>query len=183
MLTIDDLAALFKPDIFKAEADQRFKFWTPLIALYSGARQNEIAQMDGKGVVQIHGVWCFRFITAKQKKYTEEWCQYTRNSSTLASSTMPCVNPASSSRTCMTAGDGHGQDVSKWYNRYRRKCGLNDLRNKDFHSFRHTLSPVVTEGRTIKVTLLQLASSAIKTAIKEKSPQHQIAINYILISN
>jgi hypothetical protein len=36
--------------------------------------------------------------------------------------------------------DGHGQDVTKWYNRYRRKCGLNDLRNKDFHSFRHTFS-------------------------------------------
>jgi integrase len=36
--------------------------------------------------------------------------------------------------------DGHGQDVSKWYNRYRRKCGINELRNKDFHSFRHTFS-------------------------------------------
>jgi hypothetical protein len=36
MLTADDLAALFNPERFHAEADQPFKFWTPLIALYTG---------------------------------------------------------------------------------------------------------------------------------------------------
>ena len=36
--------------------------------------------------------------------------------------------------------DGYDKTVSKEYNRYRRKCGLNDTRNKDFHSFRHILS-------------------------------------------
>jgi len=34
MLTTDDLAALFDPGRFEAEADQPFKYWTPLIALY-----------------------------------------------------------------------------------------------------------------------------------------------------
>ena len=34
--------------------------------------------------------------------------------------------------------DGYGQIISKWYNRYRRKCGLHDFRNKDFHALRHT---------------------------------------------
>lgn len=44
MLTSDDLAVLFNPAQFQAAADQPFKFWVPLIALYTGARQNEIAK-------------------------------------------------------------------------------------------------------------------------------------------
>jgi len=71
MLTSEDLAALFNPTQFEAAADQPFKFWIPLIALYTGARQNEIASLDGSDVQKIHGIYCFRFVTAKQKMHTE----------------------------------------------------------------------------------------------------------------
>lgn len=30
--------------------------------------------------------------------------------------------------------------MSSGYNSYRRKCGIGDVRNKDYHSFRHTFS-------------------------------------------
>lgn len=68
MLMADDLAALFDPERSHAEADKPFKFWTPLITLYIWARENEIAQLDGIDLREVHGTWCFRFITAKQKK-------------------------------------------------------------------------------------------------------------------
>jgi integrase len=140
MLTSEDLAALFDPDIFKAEADQPFKFWTPLIALYSGARQNEIAQMDDKDVLQIHGIWCFRFITAKQKKYTERVVPIHSKLLGLGIVDYAMRQSGKLFPDLHDRRDGHGQDVSKWYNRYRRKCGICDVRNKDFHSFRHTFS-------------------------------------------
>jgi len=140
MLTIDDLAALFSPDVFMTEADQPFKFWTPLIALYTGARQNEIAQMDGKDVLEIHGMWCFRFITAKQKKYTERIVPVHSRLIELGIVDYAKGQSGKLFPELHHRRDGYGHEVSKWYNRYRRKCGLTDVRNKDFHSFRHTFS-------------------------------------------
>jgi integrase len=32
--------------------------------------------------------------------------------------------------------DGYGQTVSKWYQRYKERCGIGQ--GKTFHSFRHT---------------------------------------------
>ena len=34
--------------------------------------------------------------------------------------------------------DGYGQTVSKWFRRYRQRCGITGSR-KVFHSFRHTV--------------------------------------------
>ncbi len=140
MLTGDDLAALFLPARFEAEADQPFKYWTPLIALYTGARQNEIASMDGSDIKQIHGIWCFRFITAKQKEYTERFVPVHSRLRELGIIDYAKRQPSKLFPELDNGRDGYGQAVSKWYNRYRRKCGLNEIRNKDFHSFRHTLS-------------------------------------------
>ena len=140
MLTSDDLAAIFNPVLFEAEADQPFKYWTPLIALYTGARQNEIAQLDGQDIRQIHGIWCFKFITAKQKKYTERIVPVHSKLQDLGLIEYAKSRPGKLFPELHERRDGYGQAVSKWYNRYRRKCGLNDVGNKDFHSFRHTLS-------------------------------------------
>lgn len=140
MLTTEDLAALFNPERFHAEADQPFKFWTPLIALYTGARQNEIAQLDGADVREVHGVWCFRFITAKQKKYTERIVPIHSRLIELGIVEYAAKQPGKLFPELHERRDGYGQMVSKWYNRYRRRCGITAVRNKDFHSFRHTFS-------------------------------------------
>ncbi len=140
MLTTDDLAALFNPERFHAEADQPFKFWTPLIALYTGARQNEIAQLDGADVREIHGVWCFRFVTAKQKKHTERIVPIHSRLLHLGIVAYAAKQPGRLFPELHERRDGYGQMVSKWYNRYRRRCGITAVRNKDFHSFRHTFS-------------------------------------------
>ena len=140
MLTIDDLAAIFNPDRFHAEADKPFKFWIPLIGLYTGARLNEIAQLDGRDVKLIHGIWCFRFITAKQKKYTERFVPVHSKLQELGLIDYAKGQTGKLFSELHDRRDGYGHEVSKWYNRYRRRCGINDVRNKDFHSLRHTFS-------------------------------------------
>ena len=42
------------------QTPRRARFWVPLIALYSGMRLNEIAQLDAADVVCIDGVTCFQ---------------------------------------------------------------------------------------------------------------------------
>ena len=130
MLTSDDLAALFNQAQFEAEADQPFKYWTPLIALYTGARQNEIASLDGSDIKQIHGTWCFRFITAKQKAYAERIVPVHSKWQGLGIIEFAQGRPGKLFRELDNGRDGYGQAVSKWWARYRRKCGLNDIRTK-----------------------------------------------------
>ncbi|MDD2466887.1 MAG: tyrosine-type recombinase/integrase [Desulfobulbus sp.] len=156
MLTSDDLAVLFNPAQFQAAADQPFKFWVPLIALYTGARQNEIASLDGKDVCQVHGVWCFRFITAKQKEYTErivpihsrlrEWgiIEFSKG---RHEKLFPELDHGR---------DGYGQAVSKWWARFRRRCNLTDIRNKDFHSLRHTFSTMLYRAGVVPMLISEL---------------------------
>lgn len=140
MLTSDDLAALFSLDRFHAEADKPFKYWTPLIALHSGARQNEIAQLDGKDIYQLYGIWCFRFITAKQKRYTERIVPVHSRLIELGIVEYAKGQSGKLFPELHNRRDGYGHEVSRWYNSYRRKCGIGDVRNKDYHSFRHTFS-------------------------------------------
>jgi integrase len=141
MLQDKDLQALFTPERFHAEADKPFKYWLPLIALYSGARQNEIASMDGKDIRKIHGVWCFCFVTAKQKDHTERFVPVHVHLQQLG-----LIEYAAQQQSgklfpeLENSRDGYGQAVSKWYGLYRRKCGLLETRNRDFHSYRHTVS-------------------------------------------
>ncbi|MDH7795812.1 MULTISPECIES: site-specific integrase [unclassified Beijerinckia] len=40
-----------------------WRFWLPLIAMYSGARLGELAQMDINDLRQINGIWCFHLTT------------------------------------------------------------------------------------------------------------------------
>ena len=60
VFTEDDLQKIFQapgynPDNFK----QAYKFWVPLIGLYSGMRLEEICQLTIDDIKQIDGTWCF----------------------------------------------------------------------------------------------------------------------------
>jgi integrase len=140
MLTSDDLAAIFNPNRFHAEADKPFKFWIPLSGLYAGARLNEISQLDSQDIKQIHGIWCFRFLTAKQKKYSERIVPIHSRLLDLGLVEYASRQSGKLFRELRERRDGYGHEVSKWYARYRRKCGISDTRNRDFHSMRHTFS-------------------------------------------
>ena len=60
VFTENDLRTIFQapgynPDNFK----QTYKFWVPLIGLYSGMRLEEICQLAIDDIKQIDGIWCF----------------------------------------------------------------------------------------------------------------------------
>lgn len=175
MLTGDDLAALFNPTLFEAEADQPFKYWTPLIALYTGARQNEVASLDGKDVCLLHGVWCFRFITAKQKEYTERIVPIHSRLMALGIVDYAKEQTGKLFPELSNSRDGQGQAVSKWYNRYRRRCGLISIRNKDFHSFRHHFTTMMYRAG-VPVTLISEIDGHVTGNGKRRTTTEEIYI-------
>ena len=54
---VDDANGYGRPGY---QTPRRARFWVPLIALFSGMRLNEIAQLDAADVVRVDGVPCFR---------------------------------------------------------------------------------------------------------------------------
>ena len=118
--------------------------WTPLIALYTGCRLEEICQLHLEDVRQEDGVWVFDINNSHEK-----------NVKTLSSIRLVPIHPKlielgllDYSEGLRKKGekrlfpelrqrrDGYGQTVSKWYQRYKKNCGIEE--GKTFHSFRHT---------------------------------------------
>lgn len=64
-LTADELRKLFEGSAFKklaSDPSQAHRYWLPLVGLYTGARINEVCQLNPQAdIVEVDGVWCFNF--------------------------------------------------------------------------------------------------------------------------
>ncbi|WP_420143955.1 DUF6538 domain-containing protein [Sphingobium sp.] len=163
--SIDDLNALFSGPVYTA--DRRSKagygeaaYWMPLIALFMGARREEIGQLrvsDVKRVAYIDAAeqrqeaWCIditdigdddalpnqikneasrRLVPLHPKLIEMGFVDYVAKLPDQAGRVFPALQPIGIG---MKLTDKWGQ----WFSRYKRACGIDD-KAKVFHSFRHT---------------------------------------------
>lgn len=128
-----------------------WRYWMPWIALYSGARLGEIAQMLTADLRQLHGVWIFHV--------TEEGSE---EKSTKTGGSMRVV-PVHSELIKLGLLDYHAAIVkrgevrlfpeierdargyfsggpSAFFNDYFRKIGVKVDKKRNFHSFRHGIA-------------------------------------------
>ena len=146
--TDDDLRALFTAEFRERTLDRGKpgKYWIPLIALYSGARVREIAQLrladitehDGIPVIEIREEDGQTLKTAASARKVPVhsgliglgFLTYTQRSRARGSKKLFPELPHESA-------NGPGDAVSKFFTRWRKEVGITDKR-KVFHSFRHT---------------------------------------------
>jgi len=121
------------------------RYWIPLIAMFSGMRQGEIAQLYTADVKQVEGIWCFDINENSKDK----------NVKSKAGIRIVPVHPAlvkigllKYHEKLLRDGvdrmwpqleckrDGYGQTFQRWYGRFNRAQVTDDPR-KTFHSFRH----------------------------------------------
>jgi integrase len=130
-----------------------YQFWIPIIALFTGMRQDEIAQLHLDDIKQDEdGVWLID-VNDKGKKKVK----------TKSAKRLIPIHPFITNGLKMPeyveklkgqgeirlfpelkrGRDGYSKTVSRWFNQtYKVKCDIqadNDGRMKDFHSFRKTL--------------------------------------------
>jgi integrase len=128
-------------------------FWLPILALYTGARQNELAQLDAADVGREGGVAYIaigdegegqRVKTASSRRRVplhpdsrDEFLAFVPAKGLL----FPDLRPS-------TFGD-RSKAWSQWWSRYMRKLGVTDQR-KVFHSFRHLFKDLCREAEIPK---------------------------------
>jgi len=146
--TQPELAALFAPHLRAAHAATPSHFWLPLLALHTGARLRELAQLRMVDVHQVEGIWGVdinyhagplknpqsqRFVPLASAVVTLGFLDYVAE---VRAAGFDRVFPDGS----WAAKNGPGDKVSKWFNRgYTRAAGLTDPALV-FHSFRHTFA-------------------------------------------
>jgi integrase len=126
-------------------------FWLPLLAIFSGARLNELAPMTADDV-KLDAASGVRFITIIENQETGrsvktdssvravpvhselvrigflEFVEHMRQSGGPSARLFPKLTPGSKG--------GFGEAFSKWFGRYKRDLGINNS-SSVFHSFRH----------------------------------------------
>ena len=147
--TVKEVEALLRSKQYREDSFKKsYMFWTPIIALFHGMRQDEIAGLSLKNIRQAdEGVWVFDLTDRKLKTEAanrmvpihpfllknlnlKQYVQQLRREG--QSQLFPELKKGR---------DGYGKNVSRWFNeRYKKQCGIvsPDGRMRDFHSFRAT---------------------------------------------
>ena len=154
--TKEELEILFKsPDYRHDKFKLPYKFWLPVLALYTGARLAELSQLELDDVQQVDGTWCFVI------QSTEKGNDAKKRLKTKASRRciplhdflvqdlhlikyVDALRKAGASRLFPELtyyNHSYGQAASRWFQTYREDLGLEKKDRKiTFHSFRHTLT-------------------------------------------
>jgi len=160
-----DLKRIFGSEAYKRQKHRKpYMHWAPLIALYSGARLNEIAQLHVADFTEDEGVPLIsinddgdgkRLKTKAAKRMIPVHSELVRLGllsyvERLRLRKIPRLFPELELRR-----DGYGQTVSKWFARYCDSCGIKES-GKVFHSFRHTVIDQLKQAGVTKEKIAAL---------------------------
>jgi len=148
--TADEMNLILGADL-KGESLEQNKperYWVTLLSAYSGARLNEICQLDVIDIQELDGIWTINLNanSADKSIKTEagsrlvpihpklmelgflDYLQVIRNRN--HQKLFPNLKKMRST--------GYGTLISRWFARYLKKLGIKK-KGKNFHSFRHTV--------------------------------------------
>ena len=149
--TADELAKLFlSKDYLTGSFAKPWRYWIPLLGAYTGARINELAQLEVRDVVQRDGVWVLDIndlaeaAAPRKKLKNDSSARIVPLHSVLLDKgflefveTVRAAGHARLFHEIRPGKRGPGAYVSIEFRRYRERCGISGKKTKVFHSFRH----------------------------------------------
>jgi len=147
----DDLRTIFDPVRFNPEKLRKpFQYWCPLLALFTGGRAQELAQLRVVDVIERDGIWAI-FISKEAGKIKTKASQreIPLHPAIIQRGFLEYVErirAAGHERLFPEAWDtqnGPGDKLSRWFAVYRKSLKIGSLKKGDglpvkcFHSFRH----------------------------------------------
>jgi integrase len=151
--TTAELIALFSsPEFISRRLLNAYAYWLPLMGLYTGARLGELCQLYCSDFVEIGGVPCIDITDEEEGQKLKN-----RNAKRLvpihdrlielgllryvANLRQQGVDRLFSELS--SGRDGFSGTASKWFGRYKQRCGIHEKHTKVFHSFRHTFISIL----------------------------------------
>lgn len=168
MWTSEDLEKLFATPVWSGcqSAERRSKpgslvirdekYWLPLIALYSGMRQEEICQLHVADVREADAIWVFDINAAppRQLKNLNAVRIVPVHRELIRLGLVEYVKAQQKAARMMVfhnlnaggADQRLGHNFTKWFTRYRRDVGVYEP-GRDFHSFRHSATTFLQRAK------------------------------------
>jgi integrase len=146
--TVDELTRLFGA---AEHAQRRYKtaysYWLPLMGLLTGARLNELCQLHLSDFEVVGGIDCINIQDAEDGQRAKNKSArrlvpihdklievgLIRHVDRLRAQGHDRLFP-----TLELTEDGYGKMPSRWFGRFKKRCGIMEKHTKVFHSFRHT---------------------------------------------
>ncbi len=161
--TPSELHALFHSEYYTHDRHEYpYRYWVPILALFTGTRQQELIQLYLDDIYQDNGVWVFSITPSRQKD---------KKVKTPSSIRLVPLHPfllelgivryandlrGKGESRLFPEAKGHAPTVSRWFNGdgttkgYRQRCGIEtpprDEPRKDYHSFRHSLINILNQN-------------------------------------
>lgn len=164
-----DLKKLFteSPDYLEDTHNKAYRYWAPLIALFTGCRLEETCQLHLDDIRQEKGIWVFDINDKMEKKLKPGWGNNRLipiHPTLLELGIVKYADYLRKKRETRfffelnRSRDGYGKNVSRWFNSdYRKQFGITE-KEKVFHSLRHTfINNLKQQGSEYHTLLPQLA--------------------------
>nr|WP_244104311.1 site-specific integrase [Burkholderia gladioli] len=168
----DDIAAIFDPAAYAAKMNRPAYRWLPFLALYSGARLEELASLSLAQVQREGDVWFFDIQKAKNAASQR---RIPLHRTVLESGFMAYVDGLRERGATQLFPDlkpganGYGKNVTRRFADYLDERKIVDDR-KVFHSFRHTFINRMTELHTHPAMLMALVGHYDQAKVDFSSP-------------
>lgn len=138
-----------------------WRYWVPLIALYTGARLGEIAQLTIHDVRQLHGVWIFHITKERAKgEGIDQKSTKTGGSQRVVPMHSKLIERGLLQYYAEMRARGEQRlfpqlkrdsrgffgSASKFFNKYFKAIGVKVDKKLNFHSLRHSISDAFRRG-------------------------------------
>jgi len=152
VFTSEELTTIFTSKIYQSlpAIKYAYKHWLPLLALFTGARLNELCQLYTRDVYEVDSIWVIsinddaedkkiktadstRLIPVHSKLIELGFIQFVNNRKARQLERLFPALPYSEA-------EGYSRTPSKWFTNFKASIGIPKDRKKAFHSFRHTFT-------------------------------------------
>lgn len=166
-----DLKAIFSPERFTPEKIRKpFQYWCTLLALYTGARAQELAQLRVQDVFEAEpGLWAICIAKdAGKLKTTASQREIPLHPVIIQRGFLGYVERTKAAGherlfpEAWDTGNGPGDKLSRWFANYRKTLGIGRTKkgdgrpNKCFHSFRHCFADGLKQAGVDPLKIAQL---------------------------
>lgn len=146
----EELQKIFEPTLYSKKMDLPDFYWGPLIALFTGARIEEVASLDVEQIYEVKGIWIIDILKGKTDNAQRrvpvhdqlialglvDYVQSVRNAG--YKKLFPHIQPGT---------NGYRKNLSRMFGTYLDLPQVNIVDPlKVFHSFRHTVVTALTNA-------------------------------------